>query len=1116
MSRYDWPSEFSKSPDRQAARQFRSLVSGGGGHHSGLTADVDDLDDVIQRNFDADRMWMPLGPSILTNGQARGSPIVSGRVRAIAVSPNGQRIYVGTANGGVWYSSDGGQVWTPVGSWGLAAAAPRSDLSLTVGALLVEFGATEATDIVYVATGEGVPSTGNYPGDLLGGIGILRLEGTITDAVDHPGSNPWKREARNLSGDGIFRMARDPDVAPTTAGAGSFIVATTSGLWRRSGAFLEDSNWTPVEFSPAIFSTYPEGAYCSDVVWTAQGLWVTLVGAGADDGVYHSPTGLDPDFSFSPVTLPGAQTGQRLSLGRVPHDDSRIYVLGKVPSPIDPHNNTGHAALWQVDLGHSAANAVRVGRFPVGLFVSKVKRKSGHLIIKEPDQSGYDQAIAVRMDGTDEKVTVGGSLEWNRSAWDASLFDLTVTGTAAAGNLRAGFPNNRQTNPARHGSFAGRGIHPDVHAITVAGANLWVGCDGGVFRRSGGSNRSMNAGLASAQPGYINAHPTLDGPMLAGTQDNGTIQRIGDTLWRLKSKGDGGGCLHHPTRPHQVLMQYTDATWTFEPRMQPRSAAIRSSGKEKAKEKIESKNAGFYSQAIVAPGNNADDARVFLGTDRIWYSPDWDRPGRPMHWMTIPTQTDPWRKSNAANNITQDRLIEGVDPDPVNVIELVRPGNPARKFDGMAILVLCERTVRLFSYAHPNQASDTGNWTSVNGAIISRPPGGPGPGLMVGGVLSPFIDHLPRQSDTSWTDIAVHMTTNGSETFYVSTTGRVTISAAGEITGDPLMDTLWWYNGNGRWYPTGLRNAPLDAGAGTGGCTASAHAVVVDPIDDRTVYAGNRLGVWQGRIDLSGAHPTWTWKPAMEGLPQTLVEDLQIVRTPDSMFLRAALNARGIWERDISVIPASVGRSFIRSVAWDTGRTELPAQPRNHITNRPIDYHSSPDIVLLEQGAPPWAPGAPNEADLFDVRQPRRYRKRMHDLFVMAHHRHTTPVQAAQMNIDVFLQRNAPSGRLSNFALTPQWRTAIVETVRGNSPAMPADLSHLGRIHPAGDVDARTPRAAQLAVDLNFAGRRDHLMFIAVVTSPGIALPSTDLDPADLEAVVRNSGLIAVRKIRRL
>jgi len=48
--------------------------------------------------------WNPIGPSAVRRGQADGRPRVSGRVRDLAVSGDGQRAYAGTAKGGVIFA----------------------------------------------------------------------------------------------------------------------------------------------------------------------------------------------------------------------------------------------------------------------------------------------------------------------------------------------------------------------------------------------------------------------------------------------------------------------------------------------------------------------------------------------------------------------------------------------------------------------------------------------------------------------------------------------------------------------------------------------------------------------------------------------------------------------------------------------------------------------------------------------------------------------------------------------------------------------------------------------------------------------------------------------------
>ena len=55
--------------------------------------------------------WIPIGPSVLRKGQTGGSRPTSGRVMGIAAAAGGNRVYLGSSNGGVWRSDDAGRSW---------------------------------------------------------------------------------------------------------------------------------------------------------------------------------------------------------------------------------------------------------------------------------------------------------------------------------------------------------------------------------------------------------------------------------------------------------------------------------------------------------------------------------------------------------------------------------------------------------------------------------------------------------------------------------------------------------------------------------------------------------------------------------------------------------------------------------------------------------------------------------------------------------------------------------------------------------------------------------------------------------------------------------------------
>src|SRR5262249_36917164 len=96
-------------------------------------------------------------------------------------------------------------------------------------------------------------------------------------------------------------------------------------------------------------------------------------------------------------------------------------------------------------------------------------------------------------------------------------------------------------------------------------------------------------------------------------------------------------------------------------------------------------------------------------------------------------------------------------------------------------------------------------------------------------------DFLPPLG--GWSDIAVNVAGNDDNVgCYVACTGHI---------GANHMDTLWWYNGSGKWFPTGLAT-PQNELPGSRGTKAPAYAVATNPGDSTVVYVGTAVGVWKG------------------------------------------------------------------------------------------------------------------------------------------------------------------------------------------------------------------------------------------------------------------------------
>ena len=1178
MARYSWPGP--RDPDSRDRARFRwealferladvpgEILASASAARSALLAALAAAAD--------ENVWLPIGPSVSLEGQAGSAPRVSGRARDLAISDDGQRAYVATANGGVWYSNDAGATWSPLGAGGSTpageAAAP-GPISLVTSCLCVKFGANPngSQDIVYVGTGETKPKDTGLPGDNAAGIGVLKLISSLPDALAHPEINPWQREAKNLSGMGIFRIAMDPTNADT------LIAATSAGLFKRQGAFVADAKWPRADEGPFDFDA-DDDKWCTDVRWEpAKGavpsrLWVALIDdtAFSDTGIWVSEGGVGGPYEE--VELEDRVRAGRLGLSVHKNDPSILYVLGK-----GPH-------LWRID----------------GKTARKVRNIPKHLFGDDNDQSAYD--LAVEAHPTNPNLVIaGGSTVQADDEWSASLFRLTISGTAAADNFSCNFDQTKQDTPGTDaGTFIGNGVHADVHVMRYtgapAGAHLWVGCDGGVYRstQSGDAYTSIsrNNGLSVIEPGFVANHPTMDGAVIIGTQDNGALRRIGDTIWTKWISGDGGGVAFHPTLPAFHVGQYTSAQWHanggkfLKPVWRP--------GSSKQSKEYEDWYASFYSDlhVIAGPGNKA---RIALGTNRLWVSEDWDpvlAAPNVMTWMTLPSGTDP--RLNGGNNTSRDTLKGSFGSIRV-VLWAGRSGHVEDR-----VIALCRRAVVAF-----NRDTGTGKWSQT---VVSRYEEKCGDDEMdddeIGETTSSVLPPLG-----SWSDIAIHDPDRGTHgSFYVAATGHATfdddtLEEAGR------MDTLWWFDGTNTWHRTGLRSHPNST-------RAPAFSVVVDPDDADVVYAGSSAGVWKGELSFAGAVPQWNWQIFSNGLPDAFVQDLAFFKNGDLKLLRAAMQARGVWEVDLSATPGSARLTYLRATPLDTRRrapTILTDPFSKTVPPADLTWHASPDIMfrpapgasaalakpaalgwtkaafgdpydlwvlqtamhaddplvrptgkwtdqfdarvkayraahalptpataivddaLWEDAvvtgkayANPWDGSEATEADFYELIQNETVWSNgaqavsvgsmAYKIDVLVHHRHFQPRPAADVRVLLLRRQIADAdGDGGAIAISAAWKTAVVQRLAGATPALPDGWAVVGSASPTAAVSGPMPRA--VSFDVDFApdppfAIDSRWIFLAVVSATLDTASDAKLAGGTIRDLVLNSHHVAARLI---
>ena len=844
-------------------------------------------------------LWQPLGPDTVVEGQAIGQTRVAGRINMLAVHPDGERVYAASANGGVWYSSDGGLNWRSLG--GLASTPTPGDVNRPAqrqacGAIAVAWGATEAADVVYVGTGETTHPYQAQPGSSsLGGIGILRSEHPATTA----GPDPWVREAPHLLGRGVCRIALQP-------GGSGVVAATTIGLFERPSGAVAESAWTRVAGTP--FATLQ--AKCADVLWTRgdgatrpERLWV-WVQHGAQAGLWVRAAG---QTDFTRVIAPPQALPARAVLAAADPalSPDQIYVFG------DDGGN-GAPRLFRVACASAAT--------PVATRVSGVPDVLG-------TQGFYDIALAIHPAQKDH-VVLGGStfpavtpsgttLLNSGNVEDAAIVaaDVAVNG---AGTLTFGHPAAPK--------MIGAGVHADVHDLVYAkgGARLWTACDGGVYRSDRPDRMvgfaAMNDALGVVEANYIACHPVCEGRVVAGLQDNGMISHRSGAVWNHDSGGDGGGVAFDPTDLTRYLRQYFRGRWGSSDGTLKLVPALAAGENTRDYCAFYSTPAATPKHRPGAPAGKQDVTQVLIGTSRVWYTEDFGK-----NWVTLPGGSAP-----PAGNIDHDSFGQKI--------------TVCRWQSADVAWVLGEgRLMRFARDRGSDTAAGPGTWTAE--VIVEKG-------------VKPKKDTTstdgPIRAAEVWTDIAVNLdppAAPGQPPTMRGTRGALYLGTIGSAA-NTEVDTLWWFDGTSRWYATGLRRD---------GVPAPVTAIVCDPAFPDEVYVGTTIGVWKGvRTQVGDAAPAWTWHARLNGLPEAALEDLAIFSREDGLrLLRAGIASRGVWELRLDV-PDVADSVYLRGARRRPaaqvargGRADrrphaavLARQPGRAAAARPADLSGTGDVAL--------------------------------------------------------------------------------------------------------------------------------------------------------------------------
>jgi hypothetical protein len=444
--------------------------------------------------------WIPVGPAPLPNGQTFGvTQAVSGRVTSVAVHPSNPDIaYVGTAQGGVYRTLDGGASWTAIFD---------SAQSLAVGSVAI---APSQPSTIYVGTGEP-----NNSCDAYFGVGVYRIDNAdgASPALTGPFNKDSSTNADVLTGRAISKVLvhpTDPSVIfiGTSSGVGGIgcdvgTAASNRGLYRSTNATSANATFQRLTTATAtanraVFDMEFEPGNPNTMLATVFGF-----STAGDGGVYRSTNALAASPTFT-RTLAAA------TLTAAARFELAVTKVGGVFTVYAASSDSNGTLKRSVDGGQTWTAALANATGFCGT------------------QCTYDMPIAA--DPTNANVVyIGGNADGTLSAiLKKSTNALATTPTFA----------KVQT-----------GLHADSHVIELDPSNnntVWFGSDGGVWKSTNAAAgwTSLNrTGFNATQFQSLALHPTDPNYTIGGTQDNGTERMRPDGTWTRTDFGDGGYAL---------------------------------------------------------------------------------------------------------------------------------------------------------------------------------------------------------------------------------------------------------------------------------------------------------------------------------------------------------------------------------------------------------------------------------------------------------------------------------------------------------------------------------------------------------------------------------------------
>jgi hypothetical protein len=439
--------------------------------------------------------WIPLGPSVVRHAQPTGRPAISGRATGVAIAPGGSKVYVATAEGGVWCSDNGGASWK--------STMENFDVDPTVFAATSQACGAIALDEadpnrVYVGTGEG--DTDDFFASRL--VNFLPTYRGIGPIRTDDGGATWHQESADagsptLNGTASYALAVDP------GNRENVVLATNIGLYRREPDGLGAYHWVRKR----------TGRH-SSVVVARSGSTTTFIAAAWGDKVYSSNDG--STWTVLGTSFPAGMT--------------RIGVAVQ-------RNNPNVVYAMVADGTNAFGGLVRLDNL-----TGSWKTVSGAPSTVLGNQGDYDLAIDVSPTDVNTIFIAGQAVASN----DGALYKGTVSPSGSAYNVTTVWVGSG-VHPDDH----------FLKFAPADGNTVWICTDGGVFKTTNASGaatfNSCNTGLGTVSSEYLSLHPTEPAVMFVGLQDNGTARYTGEECWTSVNAGDGGYCVVNWANPFKVI-----------------------------------------------------------------------------------------------------------------------------------------------------------------------------------------------------------------------------------------------------------------------------------------------------------------------------------------------------------------------------------------------------------------------------------------------------------------------------------------------------------------------------------------------------------------------------------